>query len=409
MFAFPAAKRPLGLAASLSCLLFLVAVAGPAAAAEQGYLGVMLQDVTPSLAKALQLGDRSGVLVNEVVAGSPAEKAGLRDGDVVLAFDGKPVSDYVAFTRAVRALHPGDDAKLTVLREGRERTFDVEVGRRAADDDAGTVRIFRGGDADAPPAPGELKELKDLEGLKDLEELKGLKGLEGLDHLKLLQDGNTRVFVLPRGDKDAPGVWSEGGDDETSPGERRIIVRKLDDDRGWLGVHMDALNGQLGDYFGVKDGAGVLVTEVVADSPAAKAGLKAGDVIVKAGDRAVASPDDLHEAMSGTKPGDDLKLKVMRKGSAQTLTATLGTMPADAGAGRRVEIVTDGEPGELKLMAPRMLQKLDDAGRDGGERRREVIIRRDARDDDDLSEVRAEMDALRQELKELRQELEQRR
>ena len=84
MFAFTAARRPLGVAASLFSLLVIVAAAAPAAAAEQGYLGIMLQDLTPSISKALQMGDRPGVIVNDVVDGSPAEKAGLQDGDVVL-------------------------------------------------------------------------------------------------------------------------------------------------------------------------------------------------------------------------------------------------------------------------------------------------------------------------------------
>ena len=420
MFAFPAAKRPLGLAASLLSVVIVLSAAGAAVAAEQGYLGVLLQDLTPSLAKALQLGDRSGVIVNEVVDGSPAEKAGLRDGDVILQFNGDPVSDYTAFTRAVRALKPGDDAKVTVLRDGREKSLDVEIGRREADDTAGQVRIYRGGGAGDGEAGdledlGELKdleglkELKGLEGLKELKDLEGLKGLEGLDHLKLLEDGNARVFVLPRGGDGDAGTWFEGGDDSDAPGEgrRHVIVRKLDADRGWLGVHMNALNGQLGEYFGVEDGAGVLVTEVVADSPAAAAGLKAGDVIVKAGDRTVASPDDLHEAMSGTKPGDDLKLKVLRKGAAQTLTATLGKMPDDAGGARkRVKIITDGEPGELKLMAPYLKQRLDAADRDQGDQERKVIIRQRQQADEDLATVREEMEALRQELKELRKELE---
>ena len=77
MFAFTAAKRPLGVAASLFSLLMMISIAGPAAAADEGYLGVMLQELTPSMGKALQMGDRPGVLVNTVVADGPAGQAGL--------------------------------------------------------------------------------------------------------------------------------------------------------------------------------------------------------------------------------------------------------------------------------------------------------------------------------------------
>ena len=93
MFAFTAARRPLGVAASLFSLLVIVAAATPAAAAEQGYLGIMLQDLTPSISKALQMGDRPGVIVNDVVDGSPAEKAGLQDGDVILELNGQAATN----------------------------------------------------------------------------------------------------------------------------------------------------------------------------------------------------------------------------------------------------------------------------------------------------------------------------
>jgi len=90
MFAFPAAKRaPL----LLMTLLFLIAAPLAMADDDSGYLGVMLQDVSPSMAKALQLGDQTGVLINQVVEDSPAAKAGLQDGDVIVAFEGKSLEN----------------------------------------------------------------------------------------------------------------------------------------------------------------------------------------------------------------------------------------------------------------------------------------------------------------------------
>ncbi len=86
---------------------------------------------------------------------------------------------------------------------------------------------------------------------------------------------------------------------------------------GWLGVNIDDLNPQLGDYFGVEDGDGVLVTAVVEDGPAAKAGLKAGDVIVKVGGDEVEDTGDLHETLAGTEADQKVKIEYLRKGKEQ--------------------------------------------------------------------------------------------
>ena len=368
MFAFPLAKRPLRLAASLIFCLAIATAAMPAAAADsQGYLGVRLQELTPSMAKALQLGDRAGVLVNEVVADSPAEKAGLLDGDVILEVDGKSVSGHAALTGAVRQLEPGRKARLLVLRDGKQKDFDVEIGKR----DTKMEWLAASGAPEAPDAP-DAPDLEKLRGLKGLEKLKKLEGLKWFD------GENGKVMVLPHGDGESREIDFHGQGDGDDDSQHRIVIRTIDDDRGWLGVHLDALNGQLGEYFGVKDGAGVLVSEVVADSPAAKSGLKAGDVIVKVAGKKVDSPDALHEAMSGTKPGDDLDLQVLRKGDSKTVTAKLGDMPQDAGR-TRIEFMGKGEPGEMKMMAPRMLQRMGRAGGGDDGEEREIIIDRKRR------------------------------
>jgi membrane-associated protease RseP (regulator of RpoE activity) len=378
MFAFPAAQRPLGLAASVCSLVFIIALAGPAAAADgQGYLGLMLQDLTPSMAKALQLDDRPGVMINDVVEGGPAQKAGLLAGDVVLQLNGKATADYSELTDSVRALAPGQKASLLILRDGRQKTIDVEVGKREAQMEwLGQDHAER------------LEELKELHGLEGLE---GLEELAELENLKWLDGEHGKVMVLPRG-----GV--HGG------GPHRFVFKTTDDDRGWLGVHLDALNSQLGEYFGVEDGAGVLVTEVVEGSPAAAAGLQAGDVVVKVGETDVATPDALHEAMAGTKPGDDLKLQVLRKGVPKTVSAKLGEMPGDAMGGRRIEIIGDGDgdDSDVTVIAPRMLRHMRGPG-SGGER--EIIIQRKQMAGEEMDEVRQEMEALREELKLLREEL----
>ena len=100
---------------------------------ERGWLGVSVQDVAPEEARgAGASGARRGVLVAGVERNSPAGRAGLRQGDLVIAMNGEAISTSRALVRNVAALPPGQSMRLTVLREGREREVQVQVGRRPA-------------------------------------------------------------------------------------------------------------------------------------------------------------------------------------------------------------------------------------------------------------------------------------
>lgn len=93
----------------------------------RGYLGVMIQDVTPALAKEFKLKDNRGALVGDVTPRSPAEKAGLKTGDVIVALNGKPVVDSRRLRLEVARTRPGQTATVKVLRDGAERELKVTV------------------------------------------------------------------------------------------------------------------------------------------------------------------------------------------------------------------------------------------------------------------------------------------
>jgi len=100
---------------------------------DRGWLGVSVQDVVPEEARgAGSTVGRRGVLVASVERNSPANRAGLRQGDLVIALNGEPITTSRALVRNVAALPPGQTLRLTVLREGRERDLSVQVGRRPA-------------------------------------------------------------------------------------------------------------------------------------------------------------------------------------------------------------------------------------------------------------------------------------
>jgi len=94
----------------------------------RGYLGVLIQDVTPALAREFKLGDRKGALVGEVTPRSPADRAGLESGDVVLEINGKDVRDSRHLKLEVAKVKPGETATLKILRGGDPETLKVKVG-----------------------------------------------------------------------------------------------------------------------------------------------------------------------------------------------------------------------------------------------------------------------------------------
>jgi len=93
----------------------------------RGYLGVSIQNVTPALAEEFKLKAAEGALVSEVLPDSPAAKAGMKDGDVVLAFNGKQVTDSLHLRLAVADTKPGSTVPVEVLRNGEKETLKTTV------------------------------------------------------------------------------------------------------------------------------------------------------------------------------------------------------------------------------------------------------------------------------------------
>jgi serine protease Do len=365
MFAFPAAKRTFVLLMSIALLVtVVVAQAGE----EKGYLGVKLQELTPSMAKALQMDDQSGVMINEIVDDSPAEKAGLKDGDVILEFNGKNISDNDDLVKAVRGTSPGETVEVVVLRDGKNKNLEVEIGKH---EDKSLTWVF------------------DDDDMHD-------------SHFEHYGDGEHKVIVMS-GSGDDDFVWSSGED----------MAFGFDDDRGYMGVNLDDLNEQMGEYFGVEDGKGALVTEVVEDSPAAKAGLKAGDVIVRLGEKEIDSSSALHKAVADTEPEQQMSVKVMRKGQSKDMSITLGEVP-EGSFSKRIEFIGEDDDHFTVHAAPRMSKHFGHGG-DVDVR----VIRRGAphgevefhelkemqEAEGELKEMREELHKMQQELKEMQEEL----
>jgi serine protease Do len=102
----------------------------------RGYLGIAPSDLTDDLKEAMGLdADVEGVLINQVIAGTPAANGGFENGDIVTQINGRAVDSARELTRRVGAVAPGEEVRFTVLRDGRERTLRVELAERPGEDE----------------------------------------------------------------------------------------------------------------------------------------------------------------------------------------------------------------------------------------------------------------------------------
>jgi serine protease Do len=191
----------------------------------RGWLGVSIQPVTPELAKGLKLSESTGALVSSVTQGSPAARAGLKPGDVILEFNGERVARADRLPNAVATTPVGREVPVGIVRDGKPMKLTVKVGRQGEAKEA---------EAEPTTLPAKL--------------------------------GLTVAPVTPR------------------------LAREM----------------------GLRDEHGVVVRDVEADSPAAEAGLQAGDVIVEVNRQGVRTPADMQRQIDRHAKGTPLLMLVHR-------------------------------------------------------------------------------------------------
>jgi serine protease Do len=248
------------------------------------FLGVYAEDINKENMSRYGMRDARGVGVTQVIKDSPAEKAGLKKDDVIVRFEGDSVTSVRKLNRLVAEVAPDQTVKLGISRGGGEQEVAVTIGKR---NESMNAMQWEG--------------LEGIEGLRGLEDLKALKGLDKL--------------------KDFPGgqVWKWEGQGPDG------MVFGFGNHRR-IGVTTTQLTKQLADYFGVADGQGVLVTAVTDDSPAAKAGVKAGDVITAIDGEKIEGSGDLARGINKKKDGD-VALTVVRNKNQRTINVTPKELP----------------------------------------------------------------------------------
>lgn len=236
-----------------------------------------------------------GVRIEDVDQDSPASKAGLRPGDVVVEVDGEGVRSARQFSRLIQEAPEGRSVKLGVMRDGKRETVDVtpESGRYAFSFDAD--RIGREVERSMRDIEPRLRELEPR--LRELE--------PRLREFRFDGPFDFDFDHIPRA---------------TSP-------------RARLGVQLNELTPELAQYFGATDG-GVLVARVTKDSPAEKAGLKAGDVIVSVDGDRIRDTDDLVNELRD-KDGE-VTLGIVRDKKESNVKATIEDVQPRSGFRRPV-------------------------------------------------------------------------
>ena len=241
------------------------------------FLGVHAEDVSKENMGRYNMRDVRGVGVAEVVKDSPAEKAGLRKDDVILSFNGEAVTSTRKLNRLVRESSADQNVRLTISRGGAEQEISATLAKREP------MRHVFGDQWNKEFKEKMEKMRKDFPKMKD-------------------GDGN---FVF---------TWGS---------QRRI------------GVATQPLSKQLAEYFGVTEG--ILITSVTENSPAAKAGLKAGDVITAVDGEKVDSPGDVSRAINKKEEGP-VTLTVVRDRNSRSVTVTPEKPPQSTGDTRTIVV-----------------------------------------------------------------------
>ncbi len=239
-----------------------------------GYLGVQTEEVTKDNFSRYGLSEVRGVAIEKVAEDSPAEKAGLKDGDVIVRLNNEEVTSIRKLSRLLSEVSPDHQVKLMVVRGGSEREIVATLGKRS-------VPQFEEGGFRMIAPRGELRPFPPSADMPSMPPM--------------------RSIPMTPGTPGVPFAFRMG-----TSGRR-------------IGISVTTLTKQLSEHYGVA--GGVLINEVRIDSAAAKAGLKAGDVIIEVEGKELKSEGELIRAITEKKEGD-LGLTIIRDRNRQTIRVT---------------------------------------------------------------------------------------
>ena len=280
----------------------------PNQVSSDAYLGVYLGDVTADRANALSLKEIRGAVVGTVEEGSPAAKIGLKENDVILAFNTKLVYNRAHFHHLLMDSRPGSKVSLGISRGGVAQSLEVVLGQSRSPALDARRRLFIEADSILKRAEDIHKEAE--EALQNGDEK---KARELFEQEKIFRhESETRRVDIENQIRDGKIVLPS-----PSPGG----AYDINANRYQIGARVTPLTGQLASFFNATNG-GVLITEVSAGELGERDGLKAGDCIVTVDGGAVKSASDLNRLV-GQKSSGELEFVIMRDRSEQKIKVKL--------------------------------------------------------------------------------------
>jgi serine protease Do len=244
-------------------------------------LGVRLEEVDKDAVTRLRLKEEKGALVTEVLKDSAAEKAGILKDDVIVKFQGESVLTAAQLARLVRDVPSGRKVDIDLVRNGAPVKVSATLEKAE----------WKGGGPDVPDMADLDQHLQ--EKLGKLGDLRFHSG----------EGGFPRTFSFKM-DENGPMALLRAG-------------------RGRLGITYTEIEGQLARYFKAPKESAILVNSVVEGSAAEKAGIKAGDLLLKLGGASIEEAGDLREAVSDLEAGKPSPVTVWRDGRNLDLSITI--------------------------------------------------------------------------------------
>ena len=254
---------------------------GDTSGSKGSYLGVDVADISKDRVSSLKLKDEHGVEITMVDQDAPAGKAGLKEHDVILEYNGARVEGEEQLRRMIRETPPGRKVTLGISRDGQQMQVPVTLAEHSK------ATAWSGSPMMTPMPP-----------MPPMPAMPNIPAMPAMD------------FEMPD-----------------------INIRSYSQTAGMM---VDNLTPQLGEFFGVKSGQGVLVRSVEKGSAAESAGLKAGDVIVKIGDEHISDRSDFRRAIRDRKSAK-VPLGIIREKKEQTLTITLSAPRARDSSRLRIQ------------------------------------------------------------------------
>ena len=256
-----------------------------------GYLGIEFHDAVDDTNSGLRSRNGRGVEVLMVDHDGPAGQAGLRPHDIIVSLNGQAVAGTEALRRMIHDAGAGMQIALSILRSGHPLTLTAQLANRDAVARAAMARLAANGPPPQPqPAPGEI-------------------------------EGSGFVEAHSAEANPAPVPAPASPDTDTAPStlHSQGFLSSMLHSGPFTGVVLDAMEPQLASFFGVSQGTGLLVHSVTPGSPAAQAGLRAGDVVVRADLYMLRTAADWTKRVHAAK-GRPLTLSVLRERHEMTLT-----------------------------------------------------------------------------------------